>query len=201
MKKLNKKAFTLIELLAVIIILGILMIIAIPSVTEYINNSRKSAYVDTASAFISAARTKVNELKELKLTSENVLYFIEVGNAAEQSCVSLEKGGNSPYGKWKKAYVVVEYNGKGYSYSFTGVDEANYAVKLTKEKDLDRDLVKTNEGITDTNIVEKAVNLSAIGTYSTIDTSTGANYHLVKNSSNDTLAVIVLASGSCTFAG
>ena len=50
MKK--KNGFTLIELLAVIIILGILMIIAIPSVTSYINNSRKSAYVDTAKEII-----------------------------------------------------------------------------------------------------------------------------------------------------
>ena len=36
-KKKQIRAFTLIELLAVIIILGILMIIAIPSVTSYIN--------------------------------------------------------------------------------------------------------------------------------------------------------------------
>ena len=33
--------FTLIELLAVIIILGIIMLIAIPSISRYINNSRK----------------------------------------------------------------------------------------------------------------------------------------------------------------
>ncbi len=50
MKK--KNGFTLIELLAVIIILGILMIIAIPSVTNYISNSRKSAYVDTAKEIV-----------------------------------------------------------------------------------------------------------------------------------------------------
>ena len=37
--KHKKKAFTLIELLAVIIILGILMIIAIPAVSKYIRDS------------------------------------------------------------------------------------------------------------------------------------------------------------------
>ena len=38
---MNRKGFTLIELLAVIIILGILMLIAIPSVSSYINSSKK----------------------------------------------------------------------------------------------------------------------------------------------------------------
>ena len=56
---MNKRGFTLIELLAVIIILGILMIIAIPSVTSYINNSRKSAYIDTAKEIISIKNKKV----------------------------------------------------------------------------------------------------------------------------------------------
>ena len=38
--KRNNKGFTLVELLAVIVILGLLMAIAIPSVTKYITQSR-----------------------------------------------------------------------------------------------------------------------------------------------------------------
>ena len=45
---MKKNGFTLIELLAIIIILGVLMIIAVPAVTKYINDSRKSTYVNTA---------------------------------------------------------------------------------------------------------------------------------------------------------
>ena len=37
----SKSAFTLIELLAVIIILGIIMLIAIPSVTDYVETANK----------------------------------------------------------------------------------------------------------------------------------------------------------------
>lgn len=56
---MKKNGFTLIELLSVIIILGILMIIAIPSVTKYISDSRKNAYVDTAKKIIAGARNLV----------------------------------------------------------------------------------------------------------------------------------------------
>ena len=90
MKRLNKKGFTLIELLAVIIILGILMIIAIPSVTSYIQNSRKSAYVDTAVAYVDAVRNKVNEASKIKFYATDTLYLIPVGHESGKSCVSVE---------------------------------------------------------------------------------------------------------------
>ena len=157
MKRLNKKGFTLIELLAVIIILGILMIIAIPSVTSYIQNSRKSAYVDTSAAYVEAVRTKVNEGKEFRLFSTDTLYLIPVGDknhdttdqtsaaagtAINASCVSVESGGQSPFSDtWHYAYVGVTYDGKGYNYYYIGEDGANQGVPFMPFK------VLTDEGV------------------------------------------------------
>lgn len=49
MKRLNKKGFTLVELLAVITILGIVMAIAAGAVMLYLTNSRKQAMDQIAS--------------------------------------------------------------------------------------------------------------------------------------------------------
>ena len=58
MKKLNKKGFTLVELLAVIVILSVLMLIALPSVINIMNKARDDAFKDEALSFISAAETQ-----------------------------------------------------------------------------------------------------------------------------------------------
>lgn len=44
----NKKGFTLVELLAVIVILGVLLLIAVPAVSSIIENSKRGAAKDEA---------------------------------------------------------------------------------------------------------------------------------------------------------
>ena len=57
MRRINKKGFTLVELLAVIVIMGILMMVAIPSISRVIENSRKDTFVDIAKSYANAAKT------------------------------------------------------------------------------------------------------------------------------------------------
>ena len=141
----NKKGFTLIELLAVIIILGILMIIAIPAVTEYISSSRKSAYITTASRYIDGVRNKINAA-EIPVYDKETTYYIP------GSCVSMEKGGKSPYGDWEEYYVVVTYDGTGYDYYWTSRDESNTGIYLTYQDLLDVDRIENNVTSISTNI-------------------------------------------------
>lgn len=138
MKKKNNSGFTLIELLAVIIIVGILMIIAIPSVTTYINNSRKSAYIDTAKEIVAGARNKVNEGK-LEMFDTEVIYYIP------SSYIETENASKSPFGEFLEAYVGVTYDGQKYNYYWISVDETGQGVKeVTPYNELVEDKIESN---------------------------------------------------------
>ena len=95
MKNKNKNGFTLIELLAVIVILGILMLVAIPSVTKYIEKSRKKAFVTSV---------------------ENLVGVVRYGVVSEDSKYKMDN--ETEKGKLEdiKGYVKVIKTSEGYEY-------------------------------------------------------------------------------------
>ena len=121
------------------------MIIAIPAVTEYISSSRKNAYITTASRYIDGVRNKINAA-EIPVYDKEATYYIP------GSCVSMEKGGKSPYGDWEEYYVVVTYDGTGYDYYWTSRDETNTGIYLTYQDLLDVDRIENNVTSISTNI-------------------------------------------------
>ena len=59
--KSNKNGFTLVELLAVIVILALIMIIAIPSVMTVVNNARRQSFYLYAESIQSKALAKYQQ--------------------------------------------------------------------------------------------------------------------------------------------
>ena len=133
----NKKGFTLIELLEVIVILGLLMAIAIQSVTKYITQSRKKTVVSTIGNYISATVNEVNDLT-YTFTGNNTVYAVPI------ECIALERGGTNPFGHWLHAndaywaYVLVQYDDEtsSYTYGYTFKDSAGYGLYPTSQAKL-----------------------------------------------------------------
>ena len=78
----NQKGMTLTELLAVIVILGIIAAIAIPSVNSIVSNTRKNTHIENARQLVSAAMRKVynesiNESKTFTLNELKDEKYIE----------------------------------------------------------------------------------------------------------------------------
>ncbi len=122
MKKINSKGFTLVELLAVIVIMGILMMVAIPSVSRTIENSRKDTFVDIAKSYANAVKTLWTADGLTCGTSNTVSSAVDDGNyyvqidtsKANNYPVLVDQGGKSSWGNRNvKGYVRVNISTSG----------------------------------------------------------------------------------------
>lgn len=107
----NNKGFTLVETIAVIIILGVVLSIAVPSITNVVKSTNKNRMISDAETFIS-------EVKE----------YVEsdtIGNTSSKLTLNDIKGktklSESPYGRT-------------YDIAKSYVDITNYSVCLTDGK-------------------------------------------------------------------
>lgn len=109
----NKKGFTLVELLAVIVILAVVMLIGITAIGPLMTNSRKAALRSDGLDLIKAAKTAY-QAEALKTDPEF--------NSTQSVCMSLEWLKKEGYTENKQDYkgsVLVTYDGAGqYSYKY-----------------------------------------------------------------------------------
>ena len=140
----NEKGFTLIEVLSVIIIIGVIMIIAIPAVSKYIDRSNKASYASDALAYVETVRSEY-EMKDYgEFLSKDELMIVPI------EYIILEKGdGNSPYAPFdfSKSYIIIVPERNGYQFYATMVDETGVGIIQKNSNELNRDAVE--EGISE----------------------------------------------------
>ena len=151
MKLLNKKAMTLFELLAVIVILGIIAAIAFPTVNRIINNNREKAFVAEANLFISTAKAFALDDKNLIEDDEDGKYVYHVNSEGEADITDEFSGYTSDY----EATITFEIDSDG-DLIITAILFKNdsYTISLGENEvistPLDRDQLKDDEKLTDT---------------------------------------------------
>ena len=93
MKKMNKKGFTLVELLAVIVILALIMAIAVVSMSGIMNGARRNTMKETGLQIINGVRQQLTLSNQLITTDPK--FTRATGNVYYVSSAMLEKGGGS----------------------------------------------------------------------------------------------------------
>lgn len=123
---MNKKAFTLIELLAVIVILGLIAAIAIPQVGKYIESSKKSTYVDSVISY--GKQVELSNPKELTKTSGISIYSFKD--------INLDKGDTtkSPYGTFdqNKSFILIHCTQKNCTTYVQAFDSKKKGIKFAE---------------------------------------------------------------------
>ena len=142
----NEKGFTLIEILAVIVILGIIMIIAIPAVSQNIMDSRKSTYITSIQKYIEAAKNEIATFN-YTINNDHATYYIPT------RCLGTENGEVSPFGDMMESYVVVTFDvGGHFEYYYAGRDETNHGMGLTKSTDINEEALRDDVTVIRTNV-------------------------------------------------
>ena len=126
MKK--KRGFTLVELLAVIVILAVILIIAMPKISDVIKNSKESSLETTAKLIASQAEKKYTENQILDGSSVIKCSDVaKISNADYESCnITFDSKGNA------KVTIV----GKGKFEGLQVVDGTKDSAKASVKKDV-----------------------------------------------------------------
>ena len=126
MKK--KKGFTLVELLAVIVILAVILIIAMPKISDVIKNSKEASLETTAKLIANQAEKKYTENQVLDNSSTIKCSDVaKISDADYESCnITFDSKGNA------KVTIV----GKGKFEGLQVVDGTKDSAKASTKKDI-----------------------------------------------------------------
>lgn len=135
-----KKGFTLVELIGVVVILGLISLIAIPTVTSSLKKYKTSLYNDAIKNIEQAARNWGSEnigklpnsignntsmtYPEIDIESEYGTLYITVESLAQEGFISSEiKNPKNSELFCNKAVVTIRKTTKGYTYTLEDSDE------------------------------------------------------------------------------
>ena len=118
---MKKKGFTLVELLAVIFILSLILVIAVPSVNRYIKQSKEKAYNTQISTIIEAAQAYASANSGLLPRKEEFVVKITLGQLKSSGLIK-EEVKNPNDDKYFDDALTIEIKKKGETYTYDIVE-------------------------------------------------------------------------------
>jgi len=163
---MNKRGFTLVELLGVITILSIIMLIAIPNITSVLDKNKKESYIADAKKLITQAEYEIRNGNIEKPTSDQI-FKVTLAYLGTTD-VSKDPDGNK-YDTTNSYVVVVRKNGY-LEYYVNLVSVKGKGIELVSKDKLDGDnklsVVKQNvKAQTESNIKTTTGVTGTITTY------------------------------------
>lgn len=139
---MNRKGFTLVELLAVLVILAIILAIAVPNILGIIDNARRDAFIANARMMTNAARTKAASDPTILPATNSTVNLLMLND------LDLENIGRDPDGGTygNNSYVYVAKDATGAIRYFVTLQGSRRAINLVE----DVDLIDTVPGAPDT---------------------------------------------------
>lgn len=141
---MNKKGFTLVELLGVMVLLSVLMMIAIPGISNLVKKNKDKVYVQDAKKLISLAEYKVksSQNKYIKKPKTDECIILTLGYLNDGTLDTTPN--NDEYLK-DASYVMVTNIGSDYQYYVTLIEKYKGAYKGIDNATLDQLKSRTYE--------------------------------------------------------
>ena len=157
---MNKKGFTLIELIGVITILGILLLITVPAVTGIIYESKESVYTDNVKTMITEVESLYNSKRFGALLDEDQLMVVPIKNITFEN-VENDKSPFDDYDLTKSVLIIekTKYSIKTYASIIDKSDNGFFEVSSEclgrKEQNKNGKKECAGGGIVDTQDIDK----------------------------------------------
>ena len=139
----NNKGFTLIEILASLVILGFVSALAIPKIFDYISSSRETLYIQDAKKMIAQAQYRMGASStEIEKPSEGEVVVFTLNFLAGNDFKNAPNGGKYLF---DASFVIVTYSTIDNQYHYAGMlveklnEKSMNGIKLSTE-----DLINTD---------------------------------------------------------